>query len=248
MHCVRLVLAAMLTVPALVAQPPDLQFEVASLKPSRPGAQGNVLHPAPGHQRYVATNEPLKEMLIVAYRIRFDQVSGGPGWMATDLWDINAEAERPSSVEEFHVMLRNLLKERFNLRMHSETKERPVYILSVDKTGVKMTPNETGTADDASIDEAGFLKWTSKSIPMDYLAWLLSVYLDRPIIDRTGLTGTWDFTLSWTPDLPTRQQPDDNLYPGIFEALQKQLGLKLESQRAPVEVLVIDHAEKPAEN
>jgi uncharacterized protein (TIGR03435 family) len=167
--------------------------------------------------------------------------------MATDLWDINAEAERPSSIEEFHVMLRNLLKERFNLRMHSETKERPVYILSVDKTGVKMAPNEIGTADDASIDEAGFLKWTSKSIPMDYLAWLLSVYLDRPVIDRTGLTGTWDFTLSWTPDLPTRQ-PDDSVYPGIFEALQKQLGLKLESQRAPVEVLVIDHVEKPAEN
>lgn len=250
MYCVRIGALAMLTAFGLPAQAPDLQFEVASLKPSPPDGQRAVLRPAPGHLRYIATHEPLKEMIIVAYRIRFDQVSGGPGWIATDGWDINAEAERPSTVEEFHVMLRNLLKERFKLQMHTETKERPVYILSVDKTGVKMTPHEVGSVGDPWIDEAGSLKWTAKFIPMDYLAWLLSVYLDRPIIDRTGLKGTWDFTLSWTPELSARP-PDatvDGSYPGIFEALQKQLGLKLEPRRAPVEMLVIDHAEKPTEN
>src|ERR1700689_3367812 len=129
MYCVRVSAAAILAVFGMVAQAPDLQFEVASVKPSQPGAQGVVLRPAPGNKRYVAANETLKEIIVVAYRIRFDQVSGGPGWMESDRWDINAEAERPSSVEEFHVMLRNQIKERFKLTMHSETKERPVYLL-----------------------------------------------------------------------------------------------------------------------
>jgi uncharacterized protein (TIGR03435 family) len=250
MYCVRVAVAAMLGVFSLLAQAPDLQFEVASLKPSQPGAQGVVLHAAPGNRRYIATNENLKEMLVVTYRLRFDQVSGGPGWMATDHWDINAEAERPSSGEEFQVMLRNLLKERFKLEMHFETKERPVYVMSVDKAGMKMTPHEIGSGGDRRIDQTGSLKWTAKFVPMDYFAWLLSTRVGRPVVDRTGLKGTYDFTLSWTPGL-SAQQPDaavDSPGPGIVEAVQKQLGLKLEPQRAPVEFLVIDHAEKPAEN
>jgi uncharacterized protein (TIGR03435 family) len=137
MHCVRICAAAMLTVFGLLAQAPDLQFEVASLKPTTPGAQGVVLRAAPGHQRYIAANETLKELIVVAYRIRFDQVSGAPGWMTADRFDINAEAERPSTAKEFHVMLLNLLKERFKLRMHFETKERPVYVLSVDRGGLR---------------------------------------------------------------------------------------------------------------
>jgi uncharacterized protein (TIGR03435 family) len=250
MCCVRVNVAAILSVFSLVAQAPDLQFEVASLKPAQPGAQGVVLRPAPGNRRYIATNETLKEIIVVAYRIRFDQVSGGPGWMATDRWDINAEAERPSSVEEFHVMLRNLIKERFKLQIRFETKERPVYLLSVDKTGMKMTPHEIGSAGDPWIDQAGSLKWTAKFISMDYLAWLLSGRLSRPVIDRTGLKGTYDFTLAWTPVLsaPLPDADVDSSGPGIIEAVQKQLGLKLEPQRAPVQMLVIDHAEKPTEN
>ncbi len=254
MYCVRITAAAMLTVfglaARLAAQAPDLQFEVASLKPSPPEEQGVVLRAAPGHRRYIATNETLKELIVVAYRIKFDQISGGPGWMASDHFDINAEAERPSTAREFHVMLLNLLKERFKLKMHFETKERPVYVLSVDRGGMKMTPHEIASADDFSIEESGLRKWTAKFVPMDYLAWLLSFYLDRPIIDRTGLKGTYDFTLSWTPEL-SAGLPDtsvDSPAPGIVEALQKQLGLKVEPQRAPVEILVIDHVEKPGDN
>jgi uncharacterized protein (TIGR03435 family) len=251
MNCVRLSAAAILTVFGLAAQAPDLQFDVASLKPSQPGAEGVVFHSAPGHQRFVATNETLKEIIIVAYKIKFDQLSGAPGWIATDRFDINAEAERPSSPQEFQVMLRNLIKDRFKLRMHSETKERPVYVLSVDKGGLKMTPHEIAGADDFSIAESGFRKWTAKFVPMDYLAWLLSFYVGRPIIDRTGLKGSYDFTLSWTPDLSAglpEGASADTSDPGIFEALQKQLGLRLEAQKGPVEILVIDHAEKPGDN
>jgi len=250
MHLLRQSAAAMLTVLSL-AQAPDLQFEVASVKPSQPGAEGVVLRSAPGHQRFIATNETLEEIVLVAYRLREDHFTGEPKWMAADHWDINAEAERPSSPAEVHIMILNLLKDRFKLRTHFETKERPVYVMSVDKTGMKMTPDEIGSAGDLAIQESGYRKWTAKFVPMDYLAWLLSVHLDRPIVDRTGLKGTYDFTLSWNPALsagPADDAAGDSSGPGLFEAVRKQLGLQLEPQRAPVETLVIDHVEKPAEN
>jgi uncharacterized protein (TIGR03435 family) len=248
--------AASLTVFGLLAQAPELQFEVASLKPSPPGEKGGGIRPAPGGTRYLATGVPLKLLLTVAYRIRDDQISGGPAWMGTDLFDMNAEAERPASMDELHVMLQNLIKERFKLRMHSETKERPVYFLSVDKTGVKTKPHEIGSAGDPWIDQPGFGRLTAKFTPMDYFAWRLSLMLDRPVLDRTGLKGGYDFDLSWTPDLPPgfpeggliNGQAVDTSGPTIFAALEKQLGLKLEAQRGPFEILVIDHAEKPAGN
>jgi uncharacterized protein (TIGR03435 family) len=251
MHCVRRVAAAMLTVfglaAGLAAQAPDLQFEVASLKPSQPGAETGGIHPARGGRRYIAANAPLKMMLTAAYRIRDDQVSGGPGW---------AEAEQPSSIEELHIMLRNLLKKRFKLQMHSETKDRPVYVLSAAKAGVKMKPHEIASAGDPTIDRPGFGKLAAKSTPMDYFAFGLGMILDRPVLDRTGLKGGYDFELSWTPDLPAgfpeggqiNGQVVDTSGPTIFAAMEKQLGLKLEAQKGPVEILVIDHAEKPVEN
>src|SRR5258708_1556784 len=122
MRSLCLASAAMLAVLAY-AQAPALQFEVATIKPSQPGQQGGGIRPAPGGRRYIATNVPLKLLLTVAYRLRADQVSGGPGWMDTALYDMNAEAERPSSVEELHLMLQNLIKEQFKLQTHFETKE-----------------------------------------------------------------------------------------------------------------------------
>jgi len=256
MHCVRKVAAAMLTVFGLAAQAPDLQFEVASLKPSQPGTGARGIRPAPGGRRYVANGVPLKLLITVAYRLRGDQVSGEPGWAESELYDMSAEAERPSTMDELHIMLQNLIKERFKLQMHSETKERPVYILSVDKAGVKMKPHEIGSAGDPWIEQPEFGKLTAKFTPMDYFAWRLSQMLDRPVLDRTGLKGGYDFDLSWTPDLPPgfpeggqiNGQAVDTSGPTIFAALEKQLGLKLEPQKGPVDILVIDHAEKPGDN
>ncbi len=254
---VRIVISATLTL--LLGRAADLQFEVASLKPSQPGAEISGIRPAPGGRRYVADNASLKMLLTVAYRIRADQISGGPGWLDTARFDMNAQAERPSSVEELHVMLQNLVKDRFKLQMHSETKERSAYILSVDKTGPsesKMKPHEIASAGDPWIEQPAFGKLSAKFTPMDYFAWHLSLILDRPVLDRTGLKGGYDFDLSWTPDLPPgfaeggliNGQPVDTSGPTIFAALEKQLGLKLEPQKGPVEILVIDHAEKPVEN
>jgi uncharacterized protein (TIGR03435 family) len=199
----------------------------------------------------------LRQFLLTAYGIRPDQISGGPAWIDTAKFDMNAEAERPSSIEELHMMLRNLIKERFRLQLHSETKERAVYALVAGTNSVKMHPDPAGNAGDRRIVH-GFGKLSGTFASMEYFAFALSLTLDRPVVDRTGLTGDYDFDLSWTPDLnpnfPEGGRINDATVtgssdgPSIFEALEKQLGLKLESRRAPMENLVIDHAEKPVEN
>jgi uncharacterized protein (TIGR03435 family) len=253
--CVLLVRAQ-----APVVETPSLKFEVASIKPAQSGAYGGGIRPAPGGERYIATNITLKLLITVAYRIRADQVAGGPAWMDTAVYDMNAKAERPSSVEELHAMLQNLLADRFQLRFHRETKEMPIYALAIDKNGPKLKAHEAHSAGDPFIDQTidhfPQVTWHATFAPMDYFAWRLSMILDRPVVDETGLKGGYDFDLSFTRDLPPGMQPGalpngesiDTSGPTIFEALRKQLGLKLERQKGPAETLVIDHAEKPVEN
>jgi hypothetical protein len=131
----RMTVAVFLTVGLACAQAPAqdpglLKFEVASVKPSPPEARGGMARPEPGGLRYRGTNLPLKLYISSAYRIKADQVVGAPGWVDADRFDIEAEAEKPSSLEEFHLMTRTLLAERFHLKFHFETKEMPVYMRS----------------------------------------------------------------------------------------------------------------------
>jgi uncharacterized protein (TIGR03435 family) len=243
----RLIRAAVLFFPAaaLVFSAPaaDLRFEVASIKPSAPGSKLGTIYPAPGRQRYVGISVSLKLMMTVAYRVNYEQISG-PGWISDDLFDVNAEADKPSTIEELHVMLRNMVADRFKLRMHTETRVRPVYMMSVDKSGVKMKPSET--AGDPQVSEPAAGSLVGHFTPMSHFAWLLGLFVDRPIVDRTGLKDVYDFTLTWNPDLTTDAQADSA--PGLFEALRKQLGLRLDAQSGPLEVMVIDHAERPDPN
>ena len=244
--------------PAANAQ--SLRFEVASLKPNRSGGGRLGIRPAPGGQRYVAANVSLKLLIMVAYRVKINQVTGGPDWIDNERYDLNAKAERPSTAEELHLMLQNLLAERFGLHFHRATKDLPVYLLSVDKGGPKLTPHEAGSAGDPWIDASQALpfhiKWSAKSVPMEYVAWRLGLALDRPVVDRTNLKGGYDFELSYTaeppPNLPEgvliNGRPIDTSGPNVFEALRRQLGLRLEAQKGPVEIIIIDHAEKPMEN
>jgi uncharacterized protein (TIGR03435 family) len=242
------------------APPPSLTFEVASLKPSQPGVRGGGIRPAPGGERYVATNVPLRILILVAYRVKTDQLVGGPGWMDTEPFDMNAKAERPSNVEELHVMLQNLLAERFKLRFHRETKELPVYALTVDKNGPKLQAHEARSAGDPWIDQAidqvVRVKMNARFCPMDYFAWRLAQMLDRPVLDLTQLKGGYDFDLSFTRELPPgipegaalNGAPIDTSGPSVFDAVRQQLGLRLERQKGPVDIMVIDHAEKPGDN
>jgi uncharacterized protein (TIGR03435 family) len=258
------VATALLLAHTLAAQSPvpaSLRFDVASLKPSAPGFhESTTVRMAPGGQRYIGENASLKLLMIVAYRLKADQISGGPSWMDSERYDMNAQAERQSSVEELHVMLQNLLADRFKLQFHKEKKELPVYVLAVDGAGnPKLQPHEAENAGEPWIDIGGKMLQTTmhaKSVRMDYFTFRLSQMMDRPVVDQTKLNGAYDFDLAFTRELPPNMSentlingaPVDTSGPTIFEALRKQLGLRLEAQKAPVDILIVDHAEKPAAN
>ncbi len=245
------------------------KFEVASIKPSQSDSGPFGIRPAPGGERYVASHVTLKLLITVAYRIKADQIAGGPAWMDSELYDMNAKAERPSSIEELHAMLQDLLADRFKLRFHRETKQLPIYALTVGQGGPKLKPDEARSGGDpwiepkADFDGAnGRLKntWHATFASMDFFAWRLSAMMDRPVVNQTNLTGSYDFDLAFTQELAPRSPdtpagavflgggPADASNSTIVEAIRQQLGLKLERQKGPVEILVIDQAEKPIEN
>jgi uncharacterized protein (TIGR03435 family) len=249
----------------LIAQAPsavlsDLRFEVASLKPSLPGARGGGIRPAEGAMRYVANNYPIKGMIMVAYRVRADQIVGGPLWLDTDRYDMEAKAEKPSTPDELHTMLMNMLVDRMQLKFHLEQREMRRYTLTVGKDGPKMTPHELQTAHDPWVDLAQekplHFKFTATAAPMQYAAFHLSQLVDRPVVDMTGLKGGYDFTFSFTRDLPPgfpeggkiNGEDPDTSGPDIFQAVKQQLGLELKPDKGPVQVIVIDHVEKPTAN
>jgi uncharacterized protein (TIGR03435 family) len=128
-------------IPQAQAQP--LAFEVASIKPSKPGGLGGGIRPLPGGQTYIAQNANVKLMMKLMFHLTDQQISGAPSWFETELYDVEAKAERPSSLEQLHQMFQNLLIERFKIQFHRETRELPAYVLTVDKSGSKMKVNTT---------------------------------------------------------------------------------------------------------
>ena len=255
---------------------PRPAFEVASVKRNFSGSDRAYLQATPG--RLVITNVALKRLILSAYDVQDYQISGDPSWTASEQYDIQATAEGKASVQEMEgPMLKALLEERFKLVLHRETRQLPIYELTIAKSGAKLQGVKEGGCTPYSADSPppstpapgevgphycgfsrpgvnglnGTLEGTGVSITQ--LATVLSRQyspsgLRRPIIDRTGLTGTFDFHLEWTPDQATVPQSDDATGPSIFTAVQEQLGLKLEPAKGPVEVLVIDHVERPSEN
>jgi uncharacterized protein (TIGR03435 family) len=255
------------------------EFEVASIKPAAPDARGMFIRGAPGG-RFNITNMPLKEMIVIAWRLQPFQVSGGPAWMNSVRYDISAKPDHNPKPDELQLMIQSLLEDRFQLKFHRETKELPIYALVLarkdGKLGAKLIPSKEGSC--TALDptkpppppEPGkppamgcggmFMSQrslTGVSVPVANMIPVLSRTLGRTIIDQTGLTGNYDINLEWTPDdtqnllLPPdapKPPPSDAAGPSIFTALQEQLGLKLEAQKGPVEIFVVDSAEKPSEN
>ena len=233
-----------------------LEFEVASVKPSNPGDNGGGIKPLPGGQTYVARNAPVKVMIKLMFHLNDRQISGAPAWLETDRYDVEAKADGPHTIDELHVMFQNLLIDRFKLQFHKEMRTLPAYELVVDKSGTKLAENTSPEHFDIPIQPTGFGKLQATHCSMSYFSWVLSQRLDRPVIDQTGLGRFYDFTLEWTPEVPpglaARPEAAANLPPtngpDIFTALREQLGLKLDSYKGPVEVMVIDHVERPSEN
>jgi uncharacterized protein (TIGR03435 family) len=257
----KCLLLAALAVVAGFAQAP--RFEVASIKRSAPGARPGYIRIAPGGERYIAVHAPFRFMIQDTYHLRKEQLAGGDEWIYSDLYDINAEADGPQSVDVMRAMFRDLLAERFKLQFHLEAKEGPVYALVQDKGGAKLRRHDAANAGEGLISTTGDpnpgqdlkQKWHAVAASMNEFAWMLSEVLDRPVIDKTGLTGGYDFdiafTMPWPAGIPegslVKGVAIDTSGPAAFDVV-RAFGLKLEPQRGPVEVMKIDRAERPAEN
>jgi uncharacterized protein (TIGR03435 family) len=262
-------------VSALRAQAPatDMKlpaFEVASVKPTKISGT-SLVRPLPGG-RFSVINFSLAGLIKRAYRLQDNQLVGGPDWIRSEGYDIEAKAESAASAEQMLLMLRTLLTERFRLALRTERRELPVYALVLVKsdgaTGPQLkrssqadclraspSTSSIGPPTDPKRPMCGLYsptgRWTGRGVSLDTVANALTRFVGRGVQNRTGLTGEFDLDLQWT-DLalllsPTATADPPPLAdgPSLFTALQEQLGLKLESTKGPVEVLVIDHVEQP---
>jgi uncharacterized protein (TIGR03435 family) len=251
-------------------------YEVASIKPDKSGTDLTMLRTTPVGIR--ANNIALRALIAHAYGVEDYQILGAPSWVASTRFDIEAkvssadtDALHDLSPDQRRLMLQPLLAERFQLKVHTEVRNLPLLALVVAKGGPKLQEAKPGDTypngikgfdgqGGAGLMHMGPGRLTGQGLPISFLARTLSQQLGSTVEDKTGLTGKYDFTLQWTPDRnaspmspePGQQGPgaatSTDSGPSIFTAIQEQLGLKLESQKGPVEVLVIDHVETPSEN
>jgi uncharacterized protein (TIGR03435 family) len=234
------------------AMPKDAtpEFEVATIKPSRPDAQGYGFHS--NGRRIWFDNQTAMSMIKYFYGVSRKQVVGGPDWLNTDRYDADGVPDilGTPSVKQMLGMYQKLMADRFQLSFHREKRELSAYTITVAKTGSKLAPSlgdpnglpdETGSGDQNGI----FIRFTNTSME-DLAAALQTLMPDEdPVVDQTGLPGRFDFTLKWSSDSAS---PDPSAAPDLFTAIQQQLGLKLERVKTPVDVMVIDHIERPSPN
>jgi uncharacterized protein (TIGR03435 family) len=248
-------------------------FEVVSIKPS-PAADIRVSMGIPTG-RFVAIGFTTRRLIEFAYNVKDDRLSGGPGWINSERYDIDAkEAESVAEalqklplvqrLDRMRLMVQSLLADRFKLKVNRQIKELPVYALVVAKNGPKLTLTPQGPPRDPDI-AGGRGQFTGTAVPMSALAYSLAQLPEiggRVVLDQTALKGNYDFSLQWSPDTtpafsgggpgdtarPAGAPPSDSSAPSLFTALQEQLGLRLESQKSPVDVFVIDHIEEPSPN
>lgn len=244
---------------ALDAQRSTPAFEVASIKPSDGGLSSALLDPLPSG--YSASNVPLSSLIRLAYGLNPYQVVGGPDWVTRDRFTVTAKyptgwsIDRPGGKAEALQMLQTLLAERFNLRVHKDTREGTVYLMRMAREdrrlGPRLLPVPACVRSPSEAKEKGTtvcgvtlgrraVEITGQSV--SYFASSLPLIIGAPVIDRTALSGSYDIKVEWTP----AETPDAGTdYVPLFIAIEEQLGLKLERSKGPIEVLVIDSAERP---
>lgn len=219
---------------------PRPEFEVASIKPHPPGDGAPKVSMDPGRVTY--TNVTVRSLIRQAYGLKVYPLSGGSDELSTDRYDIIATAPPETSKQATMLMLQALLEERFKLAAHRETKELPIYALVLGTNGPKFRAvQDDGSAPE--IGSGGGHQIRSHHISMKMLADMLRGYIGDSVVDATGLTGLYDLNLDFTPD-ESMSADGENLY----EAVQRQLGLKLEARKGPVEVVIVDHVARPSEN
>ena len=220
-----------------------LRFEVASVKPSNPAHDQSISGVETKRGRLTATNVTLKRCILGAYGIRPHQIIGGPDWLDADTFDIVAKAEEPVGDEVLSKMMQTLLADRFKLAFHRETRTMQAFVLEASRNAPKIEKAEGGEW--KAVSRRGGLD--AENTSMNQFAELLSRQMDLPVVNLTGIEGVFNLKLKWTPEGAAAAQQVD-APPTIFTAIQEQLGLRLRSQKTPIEVLIIDHAEKPGEN
>ena len=244
------------------APPVDATFEAASIRLNLSGREGGGGRPR-GGGGYTFTNVSLRSLISLAYNsMPFDRILGGPTWMLTDKYDVDTVGKEDATMAERAVMVRSLLRDRFQLAVHMERRDLPVYFLVAAHADGRLEPGLRRSQVDCLDPEARKKAiaagrdtrivcgltfdpgvFTASGVAVSVMLGELTAASGRAVIDRTGLTGNYDIELKWTP------QPDpnsDNV--SIFTAVQEQLGLKLESGTAPLDVVVIDRIERPTEN
>jgi uncharacterized protein (TIGR03435 family) len=238
---------------------PKPSFEVSSIKPSIPGDRSGRFITMQGGHQFVAKNYTVKRLVAAAYSVSLKAISGGPAWLDADLYDILAvtPGEVRPSLDEQMLMLQRLLTDRLSLAFHDEQRELPVYELSVAKGGAKLRESTAAPDENPVLVNRVFpdhVQLPARNATMGQFASMLQrAVLDRPVLDKTGLAGKYDFDLEWAADetqfdgkLP--RVPENTQEPGLFAALQQQLGLRLEATKGPVAVLVIGSVQKPTVN
>src|SRR5665213_1540002 len=239
-------------------------YDVVSIKPNKSGSGRTSINE--NNDSFSAENISLKQMLVNAYDVKEYLISGLTGWANSDRFDINAkildmdaDALKKLTDKQREAMLQQLLADRFQLKVHVQTEVQPIYEMVVAKGGAKITavaPVGPDPEADKNKEFKGMGRGsmrvnntalTAHDVPLDSLAYTLSGRLSRTVVDKTGLKGKYDLTLTWSPDDGSTAASDSSA-PSLFTALQEQLGLKLQPAKGPVETLVVDHIEMPSEN
>lgn len=240
-------------------------FDVVTVKPSKPGSQGKGIGFDGHHFRLLNAN--LNDMIALGYGLHTKQIVGGPDWAGTDLYDVEGVPDVPGmpNQKQIQYLLQNLLADRFQLKFHNEQRVLPVYAITVAPGGPKLTRTTAGPTDPPGF---GFRGPNAQGVTVmvrnlsmaDFAMWMQASVTDRPMVDQSGLKDRYDFQLKWTPDDSQFAQfrgtgatippPSDaaDAPPSLYTAVQEQLGLKIDATRAPDDVMVIDHVEKPSAN
>ena len=230
----------------------DLTFEAATLKPSGPeSATRRFLIQG---RRFSTFHTSLADLVQFAYGLHPRQIANGPGWLTSAQFDVTgtAEGDAKPSEQEWMKMMAALLAERFQLRFHLEKRELSAYAIVVERNGQKLKPSVGDPKGLPSLGFHGRGQLIARNVNIADLAWeLQSAVLDRPVVDQTGLTSRFDFTLAWTPD--EFQSPavvgangaTDEAFPNLFTAIRQQLGLRLGATKSRVDVMVVEHAALP---
>lgn len=233
-----------------MAKEADPDWEVATVKASNPNDPGGQ-HISLRGRHVMLLDTTVEQFLLLGYSVQQSQLAGVPDWAKTTRWDVGGvpDVEGQPSLRQLQGLIRMILAERFGLQLHAEQRDLPVFALTVARGGPKLVENTSdpnGWMDQKNGEFNGRHVETLRNASMAELALILQFHVDRPVVDHTGLRGRYDFKLQWTVDDAQAAAPDAP--PGLFTAIQDQIGLKLERVRSPANVLVIDKVARPGAN